>query len=145
MEVICTTLEETEKEAARFIRSLHPCASSATLVTLSGELGAGKTVFVKAIASALGVKEQVTSPTFVLEKIYTLPEKEEFSQLVHIDAYRLKNGSELGALGFDEIMRSSKKLLLLEWPEQVASTLPTPAMRITFETLSDESRKITYA
>lgn len=145
MEVICHTLEETEKEAERFIRTQHPCIDGATLITLSGELGAGKTAFVKCVANTLGIREQITSPTFVLEKIYDLPEEEEFSKLIHIDAYRLKNGTELSALGFDEIMCNPKNILLLEWPEQVADALPVPAESITFEILPDESRKITYA
>ncbi|HET9641369.1 MAG TPA: tRNA (adenosine(37)-N6)-threonylcarbamoyltransferase complex ATPase subunit type 1 TsaE, partial [Candidatus Paceibacterota bacterium] len=63
---------EFEEEAARFVRALRP-NEQATLVTLSGELGAGKTAFTKAAARALGITETVTSPTFVLEKIYLLP------------------------------------------------------------------------
>ena len=144
MEVVCHTLEETEKEAVRFVRTQRACAGGATLITLSGELGAGKTAFTRAAALALGVQEQITSPTFVLEKIYALPEEKEFSQLVHIDAYRLESGAALGALGFDEIMHNSQNIILLEWPERVISALPLPSVSISIEILPDESRKITY-
>ena len=106
--------------------------------------GAGKTAFSKVVASVLGVEETVTSPTFVLEKIYALPEGKDFERLVHIDAYRLESGSDLAPLGFDELMRDEKNLVLLEWPEKVAEALPVPALRISFETLPDDSRVMTY-
>ena len=67
------TLAELEEEAKRFVNTLAPSQRDATLVTLVGELGAGKTAFTKAVAHALGVEEIITSPTFVLEKIYLLP------------------------------------------------------------------------
>ena len=73
MEKAITTLEELEAEAGRFAIGLVPRENGATLVTLSGELGAGKTAFTKAVARTLGVEQIVTSPTFVLEKVYQLP------------------------------------------------------------------------
>src|SRR3989338_11057767 len=91
MERLLTTLTELEAEAARFVGSLTPREEGATLVTLAGELGAGKTAFTQAVAKALGVEESVTSPTFVLEKIYGLT-KSVFERLIHIDAYRLQKG-----------------------------------------------------
>jgi tRNA threonylcarbamoyladenosine biosynthesis protein TsaE len=71
-------LAELQKEAAQFSRSLAPSTWHATLVTLSGELGAGKTSFAQGIARGLGIKEPITSPTFVLEKIYELPAGKAF-------------------------------------------------------------------
>lgn len=144
------TLEEFEEEAARFISALVPGKRDATLVTLSGELGAGKTAFVKAAARALGVEEAVTSPTFVLEKIYRLPRARAaaspaFERLVHIDAYRLSRGSELSPLGFDELMRDAGNLILLEWPERVADALSAPSARISIIERPDGSRDISYA
>ena len=142
----CATRKDLQEEAVRLRATLHPRkdGEGATLITLSGDLGAGKTSFTKAVASAFGVKEQVTSPTFVLEKIYALPEGEDFSQLVHIDAYRLSGGDALSALGFDEIMRDTKNLVLLEWPERIADALPPAEVKIVFEVLSDERRAIHY-
>lgn len=141
-------LAEFESEAARFALSLAP-TNQATLVTLSGELGAGKTAFTKAVACALGVGETVNSPTFVLEKIYLLPHKvghrmSDFVRLVHIDAYRLEKGSDLAPLGFDELMQDAENLILLEWPEKVADALPAPSVRISITTQSDDSRVISY-
>ena len=144
MEKVITTLAELEADAARFAGALAPRPRGATLVTLSGELGAGKTAFTKAVASALGVGETVTSPTFVLEKIYALPDGKPFDRLIHIDAYRLESGADLAPLGFDELMRSEANLILLEWPEKVSDALPEPAVSISITAESGGSRVISY-
>jgi len=143
MEKSVRTLAEFETDAARFVATLAPRSHGATLVTLSGELGAGKTAFVKAVAKALGVEEVVTSPTFVLEKIYLLT-NQPFKRLIHIDAYRLEKGTDLTPLGFDELMKDSGNLILLEWPEKVKDALPTSAMRISLAAQSDNSRILSY-
>lgn len=142
MEKVIRTLAELEAEAARFVATLSP-GESATLVTLRGELGAGKTAFTKAIAWALGIEESVTSPTFVLEKIYLLDDQ-PFKRLVHIDAYRLEKGSDLVPLGFDELMQDAGNLIMLEWPEKVADALPAPSATISVVVEADDSRIITY-
>ncbi len=162
MEKFIQTLADLEAEAARFVNSLAPsrrfvalssAKRGATLITLSGELGAGKTAFTKAVAKACGVEEIVNSPTFVLEKIYPIRKLEksrsngaglQFKRLIHIDAYRLEKGSELSPLGFDELMQDSSNLILLEWPERVVDALPVPTARLSFVALPDGSRKISY-
>jgi tRNA threonylcarbamoyladenosine biosynthesis protein TsaE len=145
METLVKTLDELDAEAARFVGSVAPSPRGATLVTLSGELGAGKTAFTKAVAKALGIEEIVNSPTFVLEKIYKLPKGQSFKNLIHIDAYRLESGSELAPLGFDEILKDERNLILLEWPEKVADALPTPDVKISFVVLANDARMISYA
>lgn len=137
-------LGEFEAEAARFATSLVPTTEGATFVTLSGELGAGKTAFSKAVAKVLGVEEAVTSPTFVLEKIYDLGAESAFKKLVHIDAYRLESGSDLAPLGLEELLKEPKNLILLEWPEKVADALPEPTVKISFIAHVNGSRTITY-
>jgi len=144
MEKTIGTLLELDAEAARFVQSLAPAAGGATFVTLSGELGAGKTAFTKAVARALGVEETVTSPTFVLEKIYLLADEQPFKRLIHIDAYRLEKGADLAPLGFDELMQDTDNLILIEWPEKVADALPTPAVKISLVPHPDGSRTIAY-
>lgn len=137
-------LEELQKEAARFSHSLIPSASHAALVTLSGELGAGKTSFVQGIARELGVNEPITSPTFVLEKVYDLPEGKHFGKLVHIDAYRLEGEKSLVPLSFADLYADPKNLILLEWPELVKSQLPKADISIQLS-VSGEGRDVTYA
>lgn len=143
MEKEVRTLAELEAEAGRFVRGLAPADAQATLVTLSGELGAGKTALVKDAAKFLGVEEIVTSPTFVLEKIYLLNEQ-KFKRLIHIDAYRLEKGADLAPLGFDELMQDAGNIILLEWPEKVADALPSPAVKISIVANHDGSRTISY-
>lgn len=144
MERTIHSLDGLRAEAGLFVGSLAPREDRATLVTLSGELGAGKTAFSKAVAEALGVEEHVTSPTFVLMKLYPLSSAALFSQLVHIDAYRMKSGKELEALDFDTLMEDKGNLILLEWPEQVADALPAPDKAITLTVAPDNTRILSY-
>ena len=144
MEASIKTLEELNEEAVRFVNNLVPKEDGATLVTLSGELGAGKTAFVKMVAKAFGVEEVVNSPTFVLEKIYLLPSGQKFKRLIHIDAYRLENENSLAPLGFDEIMQDTQNIVFLEWPEKVGDQLPKPTIQISLNILPDNSRMISY-
>jgi tRNA threonylcarbamoyladenosine biosynthesis protein TsaE len=143
MEKVVHTLEEFEQEAARFAQTLAPDTTGATLVSLIGELGAGKTTFTKAVAKTLGIEEIVNSPTFVLEKIYALPETQPFKRLLHIDAYRLESGAELSPLGFTALLEDRENLILLEWPQKVMDALPQPAVEISI-VVHDSSRTITY-
>lgn len=138
------SLEALEAEAKDFIQKLAK-GERAVLVTLSGELGAGKTAFTQAAAKALGVTDAVTSPTFVLEKIYALPASAPFRKLVHIDAYRLKEGKELSALRLAELLEDSGNLIMLEWPERVRDALPAPTVAITLTPNADGSRTLLYA
>ncbi len=145
MEKELTSLEALTQEAAALADRLAPKADSATLITLSGELGAGKTSFTQALAHVYGIEEHVTSPTFVLEKIYQLPEGKGFTRIAHIDAYRLRGGAELDPLGFSELMRDPTTLVILEWPEMVADGLPPADVSIRLRVNDNESRTIAYA
>lgn len=132
-----------EEEAERFAVSLMPRKDRATVVTLSGELGAGKTAFVKAAAKALGVDDHVTSPTFVIMKIYDL-EGKAFKRLVHIDAYRLKGAHHLKVLGWNSLMSDPQNLIFMEWPEQAADAIPADAVRIELRYSGGDDRTISY-
>ena len=143
-DVHITDIEALSIEAGAFARALSPNAQTATLITLSGELGAGKTAFTQAVARSLSVEETVGSPTFVLEKIYKLPDGKRFKRLIHIDAYRLDSGADLAALGFDELMRDAGNLVFLEWPEKVSDRLPNPAVHIALSVLPNGSRTLAY-
>lgn len=145
---ILKTPEDTEREAGRFIEALLPEESGATLVTLSGDLGAGKTTFTQSVAKALGIADTVNSPTYVIEKIYNIPDSPDakrFSRLVHIDAYRLQDVGDLNALGFGEVMSHPGTLVVLEWPERVVGIAEQASVKIQLEPLPDGSRQITYA
>ena len=99
-------------------------ADGAFVAGLSGHLGAGKTAFVKRIAAELGIREVVTSPTFVIMKIYETGgsdagAKAAFKRLIHIDAYRLERREELEALRFEDVVSDKNNLVMIEWPENV--------------------------
>lgn len=142
MKIISKSLEETEKVARDFIeKEFVRNDNGAVIVGLYGDLGSGKTAFTQAIAKCLGVKETVTSPTFVIEKIYKL-RGENFDHLIHIDAYRLKSGDELLHLGWEEIAKNPKNLILIEWPERVAEILPGDMKKIYFIFVAENTREI---
>jgi tRNA threonylcarbamoyladenosine biosynthesis protein TsaE len=137
------TLQDLQSEAVQFAQKLQPAQGHATLVTLSGELGAGKTSFAQGMAQALGVTEPVTSPTFVLEKVYEL-ENQSFVRLIHIDAYRLEGESSLKPLGFEGLYAEPLNLIVLEWPELVEGQLPGADHALTLS-VAGEGRELTYA
>ena len=138
------SLAEMDAFAESFLLKLEKNKEGATLVTLKGELGAGKTAFVKACAQGLDIKETITSPTFVLEKIYKLEDK-AFGHLIHIDSYRLESGSELAKIGFAEILKDKNNIIFLEWPEIVEDVLPKESINLKFKFINEGVREIEYA
>lgn len=144
-EVITRTPEETQKLASRIISFLEKqegVRGTSTIIALQGNLGAGKTVFAKGVAETLGVVETVTSPTFVIEKIYSIPEGSSWKFLIHIDAYRLEGEDELTTIGWNSIATDPNNLIIIEWPEQVGLGVPERAHWIEFEAVHETTRKI---
>ena len=142
-EVISKNIEETKKFAKSFLDEYLKENSSdkALIVGLVGDLGTGKTSFVQAVAKELGVVDQITSPTFVIEKIYRL-ENQGFEKLIHIDAYRIQKSKELIGLGWEEITNDPKNIIIIEWAERVQDILPENYIKIKFEHLGGDKRKI---
>ncbi|HAV11950.1 MAG TPA: tRNA (adenosine(37)-N6)-threonylcarbamoyltransferase complex ATPase subunit type 1 TsaE [Opitutae bacterium] len=106
--------EETER-IARAFAMLVPVD---TTLAFHGDLGAGKTTFIRGLARAWDIVEPVTSPTFNLYTLY-----EGSRQLVHLDAYRLDSGADLDSLMIDDFIRSPW-CMAIEWPERIADSLP---------------------
>ena len=131
---------DMERVAREFLETLSP-GEQATVVALSGDLGAGKTTFTQSFAQALGVTHQIQRPTFNLMKIYTTAHK-MFHTLVHIDAYRFDSPEELVRLGWQEILADPRTIICLEWPERVASIIPITAKNITLEHVDEGKRRI---
>ncbi len=100
-------------------------------VALSGDLGAGKTTFVQALARALGIAETVQSPTYVLMKSYPIAYR-QFTTLIHIDAYRLEKPEEFAALRPEIFLADPTNLVCIEWPEKVGEALPKPDLLLKF-------------
>lgn len=131
------------KLAAEFAIQLAPKKKEATTVALSGDLGAGKTAFAKALARAYGIEEDVTSPTFVIERVY-VPRRGPFKRFIHIDAYRLNGAHDLAVLGWKELLSEPSNLIVLEWPEKVEEAIPADAFQISLEYVDEHTRTITH-
>ena len=113
------------------------------VLALHGELGAGKTTFVQALAKELGVEEEVRSPTFLLIRAFKLIKpKDGIEHLVHIDCYRITSAKELLDLGLKNILADPKNIVAVEWAERVAEYLPQNAIHLTFEITGEKERKI---
>jgi tRNA threonylcarbamoyladenosine biosynthesis protein TsaE len=149
MKILSKSLEETQKVAEDFLKKIsdtHTHTNTAMVVGLFGDLGSGKTTFTQALGKILGVKEVMTSPTFVIQKNYPISQSTIYNLqstvLIHIDAYRLESGRELEVLGFKKLLSDSKNLILIEWPERVADILPADLIKINFKFISEFEREI---
>jgi tRNA threonylcarbamoyladenosine biosynthesis protein TsaE len=150
--IVSNSPEETARIAAEWVKQVsatHPTRTEALVVGLSGNLGAGKTAFTKGVAQALGITEEITSPTFVIMKLY--PTKStSWKQLVHVDAYRLEKPAEVEVLGFEGLIADPGNLVLIEWPENIEGSLRAGEnyLPITFSVLENDSdnkkREITF-
>ncbi len=142
-------LDQMQNFAADFLTFIYTefgthLNERAVLVSLSGDLGAGKTTFSQKVAEKLKIKEHVTSPTFVIQKIYKT-EDSLISQFVHIDAYRLEDSTELSTLNFDLLLKQPNTLVFMEWPEKVPVYGDLADIRITFTVKNETERHISVA
>ena len=142
MERIYTESEIVEV-AQEILGNIGVGGNTAPLLAFSGDLGAGKTTLTKAIAKALGVEEEITSPTFVIAKIYNTGHH-AFAKLVHVDAYRIEGIAELGPLDFDTYLADPKNLVIVEWPEMIPEKIAQHANThlYSIEHVDNESRRI---
>ncbi|HBS28774.1 MAG TPA: tRNA (adenosine(37)-N6)-threonylcarbamoyltransferase complex ATPase subunit type 1 TsaE [Phycisphaerales bacterium] len=132
---------QTAALAARLAAALRP----GDVVALRGELGAGKTRFVRGLAAALGADSTlVSSPTFVLANHYACDGSQGVAELVHIDAYRVRSAEELEWAGWDALAAGGA-VLAVEWAERAGAILPPPGERfeVLLEHAGEESRRVT--
>ena len=137
------TLEELHQIAGEVLTALVP-PKGATVLALKGDLGAGKTAFVKALAKHVGITQEITSPTFVIMKSYEIPSHAFLKTLVHIDAYRIESDDEMRVLKFGEILSDQSNLVCNEWPEKIQNLIPHHTMVIEFTLNQDGTRDLTY-
>ncbi len=123
----------------------------ATVLALQGDLGAGKTTFTKCLANILGITESVTSPTFVIQKTFSINETNlennsnifiPFKQLIHIDSYRLDLSGELLHLGWHDNLNQKDNLIIVEWPERISDILPTEYLLLKFSHINETAREV---
>lgn len=130
--VLATTVAETQEIASRLALALP----ADRVLALAGDLGAGKTTFVKGLAMAWGVRETVTSPSFAVCNLHR-----GSRLLVHVDAYRLAGPESWEALMVEDFL-VSPWCLAVEWPERIATILPADTLWLDLDMMPDGSRQI---
>jgi tRNA threonylcarbamoyladenosine biosynthesis protein TsaE len=156
LEFLSQSLKETQALARLFLKEFKN-SDQPLILALSGNLGAGKTTFTQGLAKALGVKDRVVSPTFVVMKSFLIPGGSRQVKLGrragrdlaisgkhflwHIDCWRLDQ-SDFEYLGLKEILENQENIVCLEWAERVKKLLPRNAILLKFEHLGGNKRKI---
>lgn len=131
----------TEPELVAWGERFGRAATPPLVVTITGDLGAGKTTLARAICRGYGVADDVTSPTFALVHQYASAK----SPVYHLDLYRLESPAELINLGWDEII-AAEALVIIEWPENAADQIPRVHVPISLQHLPDDpTRRLLYA
>ena len=133
MEIITHSERETEEAGAAFAAGIP----DGTVVAMYGELGAGKTAFVRGIAQGMGLDCRVNSPTFTIVNEYL-----GARTLLHFNMYRLGSADELWDIGWDDYL-SRGAVCAVEWSENVADAFTGDEITVRFEKLSDTDRRIT--
>ena len=135
-EYTSNNIEQTGQVAQEIAKTLQ----GGEVLALSGNLGAGKTIFVKALAKAMGVEENITSPTFVLMKVYDL-EVGKINKLVHVDCYRLEGREDLADIGLSDYLAFDNSVVVIEWADKIID-LPNNTIKIKIENLGGDQRRI---
>lgn len=128
--MVTNSAKETEQFAREYARALRP----GDVVLLHGEMGAGKTVFVKGLAKGLGIAEEVTSPTYAYMNDYG-------GKLYHFDCYRLSCGAQAEALGLCDLFYAGG-ICVIEWSENIADVLPEGCKEVFIRKTGEKEREI---
>ncbi len=139
MEYITKNAKETEKLGETLAREVK----GSKVIALIGDLGGGKTTFIKGFARGLGIKHNITSPSFLIMREYPV-DKKNIKKLYHFDAYKIKDPREFLDLGFNEVLKEKEKIILIEWADRVKKILPKEYLTIKFEFLGKKKRKVTF-
>ena len=132
------SLEHTRVIANDLAAALRP----GDVIKLIGDLGAGKTTFVRMLVHAMGGDESsVSSPTFVIMNLY--PRSNDRPPIAHLDCYRLGDESELDALGWDQVIDSGA-IIFIEWPDRIEDSLPTEALTVLIDHVDETSRDFRF-
>lgn len=133
--LIINNLKETKKFAKNFAKILK----GGEVVLLGGDLGAGKTTFTKSVLKCLGVKDEVTSPTFTIMREYN---GKKF-KIYHFDMYRLSSGQEAKEFGLEDYIYSKNKdsIVFIEWPENVQDILVGDFIKVDISILDSDRRQ----
>jgi len=147
LQVLSENLQETEKIASFFVKYIIDCPArgrkKGLVISLEGDLGAGKTEFVKGIGKALQVKENIFSPTYLLMKSFPL-QNSCFQFLWHLDCYRLEKEEEAKVLDLEELFSDPANLIFVEWGDKIKNLLPSSCWTIHFLIKKENTRLIIF-
>ena len=142
MEIICKNAGETKALARRIANKISP----GMVLALYGDLGSGKTTFTRFLVEGLEIDKRVQSPTFVLMRKYTRVLVRDFPSKIncvnHFDLYRLESSEDLLELSMQEIFEEPNSISIIEWAEIAEHLLPKDCIKMHFEFLGEEERKI---
>ena len=124
-------------DTQRFAEKLAATLNGGETILLMGEMGAGKTHFVKGLAKGLGIDEVITSPTFALHNSY-----QGRLTLNHFDFYRIEDSEEVAILGLDEFFYDKHAVAAIEWSENIKDLLPKQRVSVTIDKIDENTRKI---
>ena len=130
MEIITKNTEETKRLAFEIAAKIKP----ETVICLYGGLGSGKTTFTRFLVEGLGIKNRVQSPTFVIARKY--------GHINHVDLYRLTSEEEVRDIGVEEMINDKDSITIIEWPEIIENILPKETVKIYFDYIDENTRKI---
>lgn len=135
-------ISNSEKETIAFAKTFAKTLKGGDIIGLVGDLGAGKTHFTKGLAKGLGIKNRITSPTFVLMKVYPINKKTTLNPqpstlnpeiFIHVDAYRLTSEFNPESIGLDEYLNRRDCITIIEWADRIKKNLPKKTKIIKFE------------
>ena len=131
-------LTHSKEETMQLAKSMADKLPNGITLTFSGDLGAGKTTFVRGLAEGLGIKEVVQSPTFNIMKIYLKGNR----PLIHIDAYRLADIDT--DIGLDEYIGYETGITVIEWPMYIQKLIPDYSIEVEISNIGDDNRQIIF-
>lgn len=170
--IITNSKKETQKLAENFAKKIlektNKNKTRATVLSLYGNLGAGKTTFTQGFAKGLGISQNIISPTFVILKMFKITKKLQnanyklqtisklkiqkntkqktqdanFQNLIHIDAYRLENPKEILVLNWEELINNPQNIILIEWADKIKKILPKNHIKINFKFINENKREV---
>jgi len=133
-------ISKSEKETQDIGFKLAKDLKGGEIIALTGNLGSGKTIFTKGLARGLRVKKIITSPTFVLMKVYKI-EGSKIENFVHVDAYRLKTERNLKEIGLFDWLGKENSVVVIEWAEKVKKILPKTVIEIKIKLGKEETER----
>ncbi|MGA2666822.1 MAG: tRNA (adenosine(37)-N6)-threonylcarbamoyltransferase complex ATPase subunit type 1 TsaE [Patescibacteria group bacterium] len=136
------------KDREATIESGHQFAKTlkgGEVIGLIGELGSGKTTFVKGLAEGLHINETITSPTFVILKVYPSKIERKKIEFVHIDAYRVETIDDIRSVGIEDFLGRDDTIIVVEWAEKIKEVLSKKTKYIHFKYKDPDSREITMS